>query len=171
MESIFVHSRGVLVLLIALICAPNVSAQSFADYWGHFVQFEGLKLTRYYHRGIPHIGIGHVQLRGDYRRSISLTEVRELFEQDLNRAIKIAQKHVPSFHEQPEQVRLVLVDLAFNVGEGGFRDFVRFRRAIENRGYFLAAKELMESKRSQQVGKARINWAIKCLTSEAVRIK
>lgn len=160
------------LVVLALVFGATISrAQSMREYWDHFVRFEGYSLSRYKVHGRWHIGVGHQLARNDSVREISAEHARDLFTCDLAKAIQVSVRQIPSFDEHPVEVRMVIVDLAFNVGETGLRDFVRFRHYLDKHDYFGASKELAQSKRSQQVGRARTEWAIQCLTRAAVQVK
>lgn len=64
-----------------------------------------------------------------------------------------ARRLVPSFDSQPENVRLVLIDMSFNMGRFVFSQFKRFLAAIESEHYAEAIAELRSSRWFNEVGK------------------
>lgn len=53
----------------------------------------------------------------------------------------------------------VVTDMAFNLGTNGFFKFKKMIRAIENGNYNEAAKQMLDSKWSRQVGSRAIRLA------------
>ena len=57
-----------------------------------------------------------------------------------------------NFYEGLSDVRrAVVVDMAYNLGLGGLRSFVTFRKHLTHRDYLSAAREMMDSKWATQV--------------------
>jgi len=109
------------------------------------VRFEGYKTTPYRLNGVWHVGIGHKFVVGEPIREYTDEEVLALFVSDVERAKRAAQRKIQSFYSHPEKIRLVLISLAYNVGDKGFEKFVKFRAAMERGDYAMAAKELENS--------------------------
>ena len=59
---------------------------------------------------------------------------------------------MPNFHKQPRDIQIVLVDMAFNLGDNGLGKFVKFRKALMRYDYKSAADEMIDSKWYYQVG-------------------
>jgi lysozyme len=53
----------------------------------------------------------------------------------------------------PDEMRLILVDMAFQLGETGLSRFVKFRAAVESKDWQRAADELVNSKWYLQSGR------------------
>ncbi len=80
-------------------------------------------------------------------------EITQLFYSDIETSIKAARKIYPSYEDYPDKVKLILIDLAFNLGETKLRKFVKMNLAINNRDYLTAARELRDSLYYTQTGK------------------
>src|SRR5581483_11317979 len=97
--------------------------------------------------GVPSIGIGRnlrdVGLRPD--------EIDYLFENDLTAAEAVARGLVPSFDHLSDNRKAVLLNLAFNLGNR-LAEFVKFRKAVQEENFDVAASELLSSRWSIQVG-------------------
>lgn len=118
--------------------------------------------------GNPTIGIGFNLNRGDADNKLrqvgsSLEEVLnskpllnkqiyQLFNSDLRIAFNDAKNFLSNFNEQPEIIRSIIVDMAFNLGSSRLSSFVDFRDALLNNDYQRASKEMVNSKWYSQVG-------------------
>lgn len=111
---------------------------------------EGCKLVPYTDtRGVWTIGYGHRMDNG-----ISLATAEDIFQEDLvvayNAALSCCAKHgiLPG---SLRQERLgVLVEMAFQMGQGGLLTFKRMWAALAKRAWDLAAKEMRASAWAQQ---------------------
>ena len=86
----------------------------------------------------------------DIGDTISLRRASNFFSADVKRAIEIARRVVPDFDSHPEDARVVLAGLAYQMGEGGLREFKRMLAAIAVRDYHVAAAELLSSKLARE---------------------
>jgi lysozyme len=78
--------------------------------------------------------------------------------------------HNPWVLEQPEDVRLILTDMVYNLGLRGTLGFKRMLRAIKAQDYAQAAAELEDSKYFHQTGQRSLHHyrlLLKCGTSES----
>ncbi len=135
---------------------------------------EGRRNRVYYDtRGIPTIGVGFNLMRDDaldllaalgysyeavlHGHEISDLAIDELFGRTLDEAIATA-KHVigPAFDSLPDDVQILLVDLAFNLGGKRLSGFVRFIAAVCVHDWAGAAYELQHSRWYGQVGRRAI---------------
>lgn len=117
-------------------------------------QFEGIRYVPYRDSlGYLTVGIGHRLISPNKgKTSYTYEEITQLFYLDIDSAIKSARKVYPSYDNQPDNIKVILIDLAFNLGETKLRKFVRFNLAINNGDYLLAAKELKDSLYYTQTG-------------------
>lgn len=119
-------------------------------------------------KGIPTIGIGFNLRRPDAREKlmmlghniddimkgqIELTdeEINALFKDD----VKAARTHAERFTDlskHPRNVQLAIIDMAFNLGPTRLNKFVKFKKALEEKDYVTAAKEMTNSNWYHQVG-------------------
>ena len=110
------------------------------------------------------VGVGHkltereIALYKDGKGKVSYTdkEISQLFNQDLANAIKSAEKfcgNKKKFDSLPVQIKLILIDMAFNLGECGLNKFVNFKRnLLTNNNLRAAANDLVNSRWYGQVG-------------------
>jgi len=120
-------------------------------------------------RFIPTIGIGFnlnnpnargrlksigVDYDGITAGDVSLTteQIHHLFYQDVQTAVNNARKFLPSFDKQPREIQIVLIDMSFNLGLTRLNQFVKFHKALTDRDYLEAAKEMIDSRWFRQTG-------------------
>jgi GH24 family phage-related lysozyme (muramidase) len=119
-------------------------------------------------RNIPHIGIGFNLNRSDAKSKIkslglnfsdilsgktllSDDQIMFLFEQDFNEAIKRANTFLYNSEDYPSEIKSVIIDMAFNLGNDIF-EFDGLRKALLNKDYNRASDEMVDSKWYKQVG-------------------
>jgi lysozyme len=119
-------------------------------------------------RGILTIGIGcNLERPGIYERikacgadfasicngtqALQHPQVEALFADDLYDAIAGARKAVTNFESLPTGVQSVVVDMVFNLGESGFRKFVKAIECLEKCDFRGAAAEMRDSRWAKQV--------------------
>ena len=115
----------------------------------HIKVSEGLSLMPYEdtHQFLT-IGYGRcLDIRG-----ISKDEAEYLFNNDIKIAVDDVKKIVNRFDELPEQVKIVLIDLSFNLGLSKLLKFENFLDAIDARDFAKACAELKDSRWWHQVG-------------------
>ena len=105
------------------------------------------KLTIGYGRNLTDIGI-------------SDEEARILFAHDVENAENACLYHFPWFRHLDEVRKDIIVNLVFNMGINGVKEFKRMIAAIDRQDWAQAAWELSNSHWKQQVGKERHD----CLT-------
>lgn len=119
-------------------------------------------------RGIPTVGIGFnlnrknaesiLRMFGVNYQSVLDGErvsdevIYKIFEEDVKYAIGRTEDLVPSFDRQPDEMKLVLVDMCFNLGHVGLSKFRKFLAAVDQRDYTKAASEMIDSRWYHQVG-------------------
>ena len=59
---------------------------------------------------------------------------------------------LPWLVEAPKEIRILLTDMAYNLGTRGVLNFVYMIEALKNKNYELAAEELKDSKYYEQTG-------------------
>ncbi len=118
---------------------------------------EGIKHTVYTDSlGYKTVGVGHKILptdpEWDYHEGQWVTDARiiELFSADCEKAVGGAKAVVPYFHELPDDVQNVLVEMTFQLGSTGLSQFKRFLAAIERRDYLTAVDEMWDSRWARQ---------------------
>ncbi len=141
------------LFFLFVVLASSSFAQSFDDYRSFLIKYEGYRTKPYRDNAKWAVGIGH-NLSGDEPiRNYTKEEVEELFARDLARAQDICAKIYAGFEQFSPNVKLVLVSLAFNLGETGLRKFIKFNGYVNQMDWENAAKELEDSKWYGQVGK------------------
>jgi lysozyme len=86
------------------------------------------------------------------KQKLTDEQIRILFERDVKDAVASAKRCIRNYDAQPEEVKSIVIDMVFNLGEEGFRKFVNTRKHIEGRNYTLAAEEMKRSLWYKQVG-------------------
>lgn len=148
--------KAILLSLLALSAHAVEPYNSFIEKW------EGRRYGVYIDStGHPSIGVGFnlKSAEGTLKElvkaqdgSLSDGQINYWLEREVLKAQNIARKNFESFDFQPLSVKLILVDLCYNLGNK-IEQFVKFKEAIESYDYKLAAAELMNSKWYKQVGK------------------
>lgn len=111
---------------------------------------EGLKLKPYRDSvGKLTIGVG----RNLDDNGISYDEAMFLLRNDIERAEKDLRKIFVNFNDYEENVKMVLIDMMFNLGFRKFMTFKKFIEAIKQGDLEKAAKEMLDSKWATQVKK------------------
>ena len=111
---------------------------------------EGLKLKPYRDSvGKLTIGVG----RNLDDNGISYDEAMFLLRNDIERAEKDLRKIFVNFNDYDENVKMVLIDMMFNLGFRKFMTFKKFIEAIKQGDLEKAAKEMLDSKWATQVKK------------------
>ncbi len=97
------------------------------------------------------IGVGH-KIEGN---EISLSAVHEILKADIQIAEKIARRLIGNlfFEELSLPRKLALINLAFNLGEGGLAKFKETLSHFKAKDYDAAAKQLLKNRYARQVGK------------------
>lgn len=125
----------------------SCSAQSIQDYRNYLIKYEGYKNKPYYCQGGQlTVGIGHFLSRKDnIKIYYTNKEIDKFFEKDINETIKINKKIYNNFNQLPNNIKLILVSLTFNIGGTKIQTFIKFNKAINNHDWKIAAKELRNS--------------------------
>ena len=113
----------------------------------------------------PTVGIGHKVLNTDPEANLPIHDAYEevsedeciseercyeLFEQDVQIAIDGCSKIYANWEELPEDLQHVLVNMCFQLGQGGLSKFKNFRTAIEDYQFQRASEEMLDSKWARQ---------------------
>ena len=108
------------------------------------------------HLDKPTCGIGHLIVEGDPEYGwpvgapVSEERVAELFEQDVQIAIKDAHWLQPELDDMPEDAQITIISLAFQLGGPRYSKFLKHHAAIEARIWREAAAQLRDSKLYRQ---------------------
>jgi len=126
---------------------------------------EGCKTDVYLcSEGIPTAGIGHALL-GDEElpvgTTVSMEQVLDWFKEDCEEALSDARALFLNFDSLPDQVKRVLVNMAFNLGRSRLGKFKNLIRAVNEGNWVKAADEMIDSRWYNQVGNRSVeleNW-------------
>jgi len=109
------------------------------------------------HLGYATIGIGHLVTEQDEEfgeptgTPITAERSRELFDRDIEVAIKDCEQLYGQWHNWPEEVQLIMVNMAFNLGGPRLAKFVTMRNMLSQGKWKEAAKEGRDSLWYRQV--------------------
>lgn len=113
----------ILAAAIVLISALPVEAQSFTNYTGFIEKWEGRSAAPYPDpdgKGWV-VGVGHYSLSKP--SALAPAQIDNLLYADVAQALASARRLVKTFDQHPPEVKQILVDLCFNLGENGFSKF------------------------------------------------
>lgn len=99
---------------------------------------------------IEDMGLNYNQVRNG-QEYITENQAKQLFKYDANLALNIAKSFVNNFDQLPSEIKLVLIDMAYNMGENRLSQFKKFKKAIEEYDFLTASNELKNSKWFTQV--------------------
>lgn len=124
--------------------------------YDRLTRHEGCKLKVYTDtEGHPTIGIG----RALDTNGITLDEARYLLVNDVQRTITALRQRFAWFDHLDSVRQEVCVNMAFNLGVGGFAAFKNTIQAIEERRFGDGAREMLDSHWAQQVGGRAVELA------------
>jgi lysozyme len=130
-----------------LIFAGTLSASVSDDLRKH----EGLRLTAYRDtQGFWTCGWGHRCAEGTKMTPLA---AEKALADDVAIAERGARRVFPSFDSHSQEVKDVLVEACFQLGEAGMRKFAKFGRAVGARDYAAASREMLNSRWHQQTPK------------------
>lgn len=116
----------------------------------------GFNLNRYDAREkIEALGLSYDEIKKG-NQSLTDKQIYSLFKDNLNEAINISQSFLPNFNEHPAKIQEVIIDMAFNLGSNKLAGFKKFREALLNKDYKVAADEMINSEWYGQVGNRSI---------------
>ena len=107
------------------------------------IKHEGLKLKPYKDtKGILTIGVG----RNLENNGIEQDEALFMLKNDIKRCKNELREIFINFDELPENVKLVLIDMIFNLGKTRFLKFKHMIEAVKNKDWENMIKEMKDSK-------------------------
>tara|TARA_Y100001951_G_scaffold79598_1_gene67401 strand:+ start:11629 stop:12066 length:438 start_codon:yes stop_codon:yes gene_type:complete len=119
----------------------------------HLLEFEGLK-TRPYHCTSGKLTLGVGRNLDDV--GITEEEAMYLLNNDVNHVIERIQENWPWYNDLPLRAKLVMADLAFNMGIGALSTFRNMLTDLKESNWEGAARNLLDSKYAAQVGRRAI---------------
>jgi len=116
----------------------------------HLIVFEGLRLKPYHcTSGKLTIGIG----RNLDDRGISEDEAMVMLKNDITIVQEELLARWPWIEDLPPRAKLVMYDLAFNMGVPAISNFQNMLKDLADENWEGAAKNLLDSKYAEQVGR------------------
>jgi GH24 family phage-related lysozyme (muramidase) len=91
--------------------------------------------------------------------SLTTEQVNQLFDKDIDTAILTATTLLKNFSSLSIERQIIVVDMAFNLGQTRLSQFVKFIAAINTKNWVRAAAEMEKSLWAKQVGRRAI-WNI-----------
>ena len=122
---------------------------------------EGVRTSMYLDTlGKATIGIGHLIKPHERERyaegvEISMDEVEELFEMDLNRAAAGAESLIEECigHDLPPHIEEVILEMVYQLGTQGVRNFKNMWKAMRVKDWKKASEEMKDSRWHKQTTK------------------
>lgn len=127
------------------------------------IRHEGIRIHPYQDTvGKLTIGVG----RNLDDVGLSKSEIMFMLRNDVMRAWSSAQGDYPWFVELDPIRQDVILNMIFNLGEGGFAGFKKLIKALDEKNFELAAKEMLDSKWATQVGLRAKELAVMMITGK-----
>lgn len=119
----------------------------------HFIAEEGLVLSRYIDtEKHATIGIGHKLLPHESGlQFVTKNQAYAILETDLDNTMKACLRLFPNYNSFPENTRLGILDMVFNLGENGFSKFTKTIKLLNEGKYQEASNEALNSTWAKQV--------------------
>jgi lysozyme len=109
------------------------------------------------HLGLKTVGIGHLCRESDPEfdmevgAPVSEERVMELFDKDMSWTFRDCIRLLPEFNDLPDEVRLIVANMMFNLGAKRLSGFSRLLAAVEKEDWNSAADEMVDSRWHRQV--------------------
>jgi GH24 family phage-related lysozyme (muramidase) len=100
---------------------------------------------------IESLGLDYQKIRNG-SQMLTDDQVNLLYRNDIAKSIANARKTLSNFDQQPTQVKTIVVDMIYNMGETRLRKFKKFLQALTVFDFSTAADEMKDSKWYNQVG-------------------
>ena len=131
------------------------------------INHEGYERKIYVVNKVPHIGIGfnlhdsnnqklllkYNITKEDLNKGLTDKQILQLYNENVKLATDIAMKFAPNFNTLPVNVKMALIDIAFNLGAPRLNKFVDLKASIAKKDFSAAAAALKDSLWYTQVGK------------------
>jgi len=100
---------------------------------------------------IQKLGLNYELVRKG-KQSLNANQIETLFKEDIQRAVKDAKTYLPNFDQIDPKAKIILIDMAFNLGLPKLIKFKDLRKALLNQNYKNAAEAMIDSNWYHQVG-------------------
>lgn len=114
---------------------------------------EGVKYEVYLdHLGKKTFGIGHLTISGDPENDmevgtpVSEKRVQEVFDKDVQSVIDDCKRLHNDFNSLPEECKQIIGNMMFNMGLPKMKAFKKMNKAIEERNWEEASRQMIDSK-------------------------
>ena len=110
------------------------------------------------HLGYPTLGVGHLVTEKDEEHGkpvgtpVSEQRIRECLDQDIEIVCSELDRNEPWWRHLDDNRQRILANMCFNLGYPRLSNFKRFLAAVQTSQWETAAREMMDSKWSGQVG-------------------
>lgn len=115
------------------------------------IVFEGFSETPYLLQGEWHIGFGRLIESPEYMPSVSLQEAYLMLQEDMQVVERELNQRLPYFNTLPIEMRLVLLDMGYNMGVPRLMKFERMLLAARVSDWNKVAVEMIDSLYFNQV--------------------
>tara|TARA_R110002167_G_scaffold133516_1_gene318684 strand:- start:79 stop:534 length:456 start_codon:yes stop_codon:yes gene_type:complete len=119
---------------------------------------EGCKYEVYLdHLGLPTFGIGHLITEKDQEHQMGIgtpvdeIRVNEAFEQDIFVTVGECKKLFDDWDKLPEEVKLILANMMFNMGRPRLSKFKKMIQAIQDGDWLETGNQMKDSRWYKQV--------------------
>jgi len=127
------------------------SNKAYKDTTGNMTIGIGFNLDRpSSKKAIENLGFNYYDVRSG-KVSLRDSQIKTLFTNEALLAIKSAKVFVNNFDSLPHDAKLVIIDMAYNVGLPRLNKFVKLKAALENMDFKNAAREMQDSNWYKQV--------------------
>ena len=109
------------------------------------------------HRSLPTFGIGHLIKKTDPEHGmpvgtpVSRKRINSCFDSDIQGTIEDCEKLYKGFYKLPEEVKLILCNMMYNLGYTRLSKFSKLKASIDKSDWKNASKEMYKSKWRTQV--------------------
>jgi lysozyme len=146
------------IFLLSFLFVGSAIAQNIYEHMSFTEKWEGRRNFAYTcPAGFRTIGVGHRMKSGENFRFLDNREINKIYLRDMTVAHIGARRIVKDFDLLPSGVKLIVVDLVFNLGESGFSKFKKTIAACEKRDWRTMAEELKNSRWYSQTGRRARN--------------
>jgi lysozyme len=101
------------------------------------------------------IGVGR-NVDEDSGRGLSEDEIEYLLSNDVELSTEELMDTFPWFEDCPDAVKIILINMHFNIGLSRLKGFKKMLAAVEDKNYGAAAKEMLDSRWAAQVGQRAV---------------
>lgn len=139
------------------------------ELYNQIAKHEGIERVVYKDsKGIPTVGIGfnlesnhnkqflkqNPEILDKIKNKIPLSDrdIKILYNHSLKQAYKDAVSVIPNFKQLPKDVKMIIIDMSFNLGKTRLAGFKNMIKALNNNDFETAAKEMKDSAWYHQVG-------------------